>query len=119
MTLTELLQQLRTAPDQVQFSHVITVIDKNYDYSPQLFSNGQGEDTIINAAGSNEGSCKIFAFATLQQLEPAQTLACFGDYYRQDVLEHPHNTDHGNIRRFMRDGWDGISFEGMPLKAKG
>ncbi|NNF96141.1 MAG: hypothetical protein HKM94_04340 [Halobacteria archaeon] len=40
-----------------------------------------------------------------------ETLACFGKYYREDVLQHPQGTDHLNIRTFMRHGWSGIQFE--------
>ena len=64
---------------------------------------------MTNAAGSNEGSCKIFAFALHQQLTPEQTLNLFGDYY-QDVLNDPNGTSHQNIRNFMHSGWTGIKF---------
>ncbi len=45
-------------------------------------------------AGQNNGSCKIFAFGLAQDLSPEQTLACFGQFYRNDVLGFPENTDH-------------------------
>jgi hypothetical protein len=51
-------------------------------------------------------------------LTDEQTLHCFGTYYRDDVLNHPDNNDHRNIRLFMRYGWQGIMFEGDALKVK-
>ena len=60
----------------------------------------------------------LFAFAQKQQLSEAQTLACFGDYYRKDVLENPQGEDHQNIRQFMKSGWFGIAFSGDALAAK-
>jgi hypothetical protein len=48
-------------------------------------------------------------------LNEKQTLACFGKYYREDVLRHPENDDHANIRNFMLYGWEGIVFEGEAL----
>jgi hypothetical protein len=45
-------------------------------------------------------------------------LACFGSYYRKDVLENPNGTDHQNIRNFMNRGWEGISFEKEALGIK-
>lgn len=114
MSVTALLDQIRQHPADVQFASVMAVIADHYDYTPCAFRNG---DTV-NAAGQNEGSCKLFAFARLHGLDAAQTLACFGDYYRVDVLQHPHGSDHANIRNFMVRGWDGIAFDGEPLHAK-
>lgn len=118
MTLEQLLQQLTSAPDQVDFGQAIAVIDANYTFTPTAFDNGAGEQRVCNAAGSNEGSCKILAFAKLQALTQEQTLACFGEYYRRDVLQHPDGEDHANIRQFMRSGPDGVHFAQMPLAAR-
>ncbi|MFT4047340.1 MAG: HopJ type III effector protein [Solimonas sp.] len=49
----------------------------------------------------------MLAFAKLQGLSEAETLACFGRFYREDVLKNPDGTDHQNIRNFMRTGWRG------------
>ncbi len=89
-------------------------IDAHYVYTPTHFRNGCGDDAIDNAAGVNEGSCKIFAYARLQGLSEADTLALFGEHYAQ-VRAHPEGSDHANIRRFMRDGWAGISFTAQAL----
>ena len=114
MTCNELLDVIRHAPEQVDFAGVMRVIDENYDFTPTRFSNGE----LVNDVHENQGSCKIFSFAKLHQLRPEETLACFGDFYRQDVLQHPENQDHQNIRNFMRTGWAGVQFEGHPLAAK-
>lgn len=47
-----------------------------------------------------------------------ETLALFGDFYRNDVLKNPGGNDHQNIRNFMEFGWDGILFEGEALREK-
>lgn len=95
------------------FPETIAFIDENYDFTPTTFKNGNQ----INNAGENNGSCKIFAFAQLNQLTKEETLSLFGDFY-QDVLNTPEATDHQNIRNFMTFGWDGISFEGEVLVKK-
>jgi len=105
-------------PDKTEFNDVINIIDKHYNYIPMQFSNGAGNEKIINAAGENEGSCKIFSLARIHQLDDAQTLQCFGHYYRDDVLKHPENSDHSNIRTFIKYGWQHVSFEGDALTAK-
>ena len=114
MTLNDFLAKLDTAPDTIEFTDTMAVIEALYDYTPTAFQNGE----LSNAAGQNGGSCKLFSFARLQGLNEAQTLACFGRYYREDVLQHPQATDHQNIRNFIRDGWDGIVFKGDALQAR-
>ena len=99
----------------VSFDETIAVITENYQYQATEFSNGLNEDTVINKAGTNEGSCKIFAFAKIHQLDQQQTLNLFGDFYRQDVLNDPQETGHQNIRNFMKYGWAGICFKGEAL----
>lgn len=116
--LEQLIVKLKEDTDNVTFQEVIDVIAENYSYTPSQFSNGTGDTIVINEAGTNEGSCRIFAFAQLNQLSKEQTLHCFGDYYRQDVLENPDGNDHGNIRQFMRSGWPGICFEQTVLSLK-
>lgn len=109
--MNELLTQLIKSPETVEFSRVMDVISQHYQYSPISFKNGD----LYSDAGTNEGSCKIFYFAQLNQLSEAKTLALFGNYYREDVLQHPEGSDHGNIRNFMTTGWNGINFEGIAL----
>lgn len=114
MSLQALLEQLNNKPESVQFPQVIEVIDQNYDFTPTRFTNG---DTV-NEANQNNGSCKIFAFAQLHHLTASKALACFGEFYRHDVLQHPESEDHQNIRNFMRSGWSGIHFDGQALVKK-
>lgn len=105
------------AGDALDFEHTIAMISANFNYTPTRFSNGLSDTKVINEAGKNEGSCKIFAFAKLMQLDEDSTLKCFGRFY-QDVLNTPEATDHMNIRNFMKDGWTGIHFEGEALTTK-
>jgi len=115
VTVDELTTKIKSSPETVEFDEVIDCIDEHFEYTPTLFTNGRGHDQVVNQAGSNEGSCKIFAFATLHGLNEEQTLACFGRYYREDVLPNPEGSDHPNIRTFMRQGWHGIQFERTAL----
>jgi hypothetical protein len=113
LSLTQLLSQLSESADEITFEQVMQVINDNYSYTPTAFKNGD----VNNASGTNEGSCKIFTFAKLNNLNEAQTLACFGRFYRQDVLENPAGDDHGNIRNFIKTGWQGIEFDKVALTA--
>ncbi len=117
-SIEELLVQIRNQPESIDFTTVIATINNHYDYTPVSFFNGKDNDTVTNVAGTNEGSCKIFAFAQLHNLDQADTLACFGDYYRNDVLNNPDGNDHANIRTFIKYGWDGIVFNNTPLTPK-
>lgn len=114
MDLDTFLQKLKNTPDSIAFSDTMAVIEASYDFTPAAFKNGE----LMNEQGQNSGSCKLFAFAQLQALSPQQTLACFGAYYRDDVLKNPDGTDHQNIRNFMKTGWAGIKFDSNPLKPK-
>lgn len=114
MTLNDFLAKLHTDPDTLEFTDTMAVIDALYDYTPTAFQNGE----LHNAAGQNAGSCKLFSFARMQGFDEAQTLACFGRYYRDDVLQHPEATDHQNIRNFIKTGWAGVKFEGEALTVK-
>jgi len=118
MTLKKLLVALKRAPDAIDFNDVMDVIRDNYTYQETEFKNGLGHGVVINRAGTNEGSCKIFAFGQINNLSEPETLACFGDFYRSDVLLQPDGKDHQNIRNFIAYGWAGISFNGVALKRK-
>lgn len=113
-----LLNYLRHQPERVVFETVIETIDRHYHYTPTGFSNGLGKETLANPPGSDEGSCRIFAFALLLQLSEAETLACFGRYYREDVLLNPAGSNHKNIRNFLKYGWQGIQFSDKALTKK-
>jgi len=113
MTITAFIEKLKTTPKTVSFQETMQVIEDHYDFEPTSFTNGE----ITNNIGQNSGSCKLFAFAKLQQLNSEETLHCFGNYYT-DVLNTPAGNDHQNIRNFMKTGWNGISFSNDPLLLK-
>lgn len=94
------------------FQDVIAFIDENYHFTPISFKNGNQH----NEAGQNNGSCKVFSFAKLNNLSKEETLLLFCEHY-QDVLKTPQATDHQNIRNFMQFGWDGIIFDGEALQS--
>jgi hypothetical protein len=114
MNLNSFLEKLKQTPQNITFPETIVVIEENYTFSPTAFENGM----LHNAAGENSGSCKLFAFAEIQNLSTAATLSCFGAYYYEEVLGSPDGTNHQNIRNFMKTGWDGIAFYGEPLELK-
>lgn len=115
MTLTELLAGLQA--ERYDFEDVQAYILAHYDYTPTAFTNGLGDSCVRNAAGQNEGSCRLFAMAHLEGLNEEDTLRCFGRHYRH-VLADPAGQDHANIRQFMQHGWDGIRFDAVALAAR-
>lgn len=114
MNLDAFLKKLNDQPESITFAETMAVIDASYEFAPAAFTNGEAR----NEAGQNSGSCKLLAFALLNKLTKEQTLACFGAYYRDDVLKNPDGSGHQNIRNFMKTGWAGVAFDRMPLQAK-
>jgi hypothetical protein len=114
MSLSVFLKKVMDAPETITFDDSMSHIGEHYVFQETAFQNGD----IGNTAGQNSGSCKIFAFGHLNNLSEEQTLNCFGDYYRKDVLENPSGDDHQNIRNFMKNGWQGIRFQGEALILK-
>lgn len=113
MDIQSYLHLVKSGQD-LEFQDTIQLIHQHYLYTPTAFSNGLHEP-LLNPAGTNEGSCKIFAFGKLHDLTMEQTLSLFGSHYKS-VLSNPYADDHQNIRRFMQDGWAGIQFDGEALK---
>jgi hypothetical protein len=107
MTVDEFLEKLKSKPEKTDFSELMDVIEQYYSFTPTVFKNGD----LHNDAGENSGSCKLFSFAKKNDLSEEQTLACFGAYYREDVLQNPEADDHQNIRNFMKSGWAGVRFD--------
>ncbi|MCW2119149.1 HopJ type III effector protein [Flavobacterium sp. 7A] len=114
MKLEPFLEKLKQEPKSIAFADTIAVIEEKYNFIPTTFQNGNTH----NEAGTNSGSCKLFAFAKAQNFTQEQTLACFGSYYFEEVLGDTEGTSHQNIRNFMITGWDGIQFEGNALELK-
>lgn len=114
MKLEEFKSKLKNSPQEIDFSETIEVIETNYNFTPTAFKNGE----LYNAAGENSGSCKVFAFAQIQEFSKEETLACFGKYYFKDVLQDPEGNGHQNIRNFIKAGFEGLKLEGEPLSKK-
>lgn len=114
MNIESFKAKLKETPKLIEFSETMNVVDENYNFTPTAFSNG----TLENAIGQNSGSCKLFAFAKAQGFTKEETLACFGQFYFEDVLKNLYGTGHQNIRNFMKTSFDGLSFEGKPLTEK-
>lgn len=91
------------------FKDVLAFIEANYTYIPVEFYNGE----LVNPAGTNEGSAKIFSLAKLHNLSQLDTLKLFAEHY-QAVLADPKGDNHANIRNFIHYGW--LAFA-MPINA--
>ena len=114
MTIPEFKTKLKTTNlTAITFKETMQVIENYYNFNPTAFTNGD----IINNAGENNGSCKLFAFAMHQELIKEETLLCFGEHY-QSVLEDKNGTSHQNIRNFMKTSFKGLSFENEALTLK-
>ena len=109
--VNDLLVQLEAGT--AQFADVIRLIDMHYQHTPTAFQNGVQHNTTEQ----NQGSAKVLSFAKLNGLDQAQTLLLFAEHY-QSVLATPEGTDHQNIRQFIVNGWDGVTFEGEALAGK-
>ncbi len=96
--------------DQHRFADTLAFIDRWYEVQPSAFRNG----AVHNAEDQNQGSCKVLGLARLLQLTREQTLACFGEHYRE-VLATPEADNHHNLRRLQRDGLTDITFDRFPL----
>lgn len=114
MTIQQLLNKTNNNPEVIEFNDVMQCIDSHYEFTETAFTNGEHS----NAAGENNGSCKILYFAKMHNLNKVQTLNLFGQYYRHDVLNHPDSTDHQNIRQFMQYSFEKLRFSGVPLSEK-
>lgn len=90
----------------LKFADVLGFIDQNYHYTPIQFNNGE----VVNLAGTNEGSAKVFSLARLHGLNQLDTLKLFAEHY-QSVVATPDGTDHANIRNFMHYGWQGVGLQ--------
>lgn len=108
MTVTEFLQAIKQ-PEH-RFADTLAFIDANYQYTACAFDNAG----LHNAAGSNQGSCKIFGLALLENLSTYDALLAFGEHYRH-VLATPDGSDHANIRQLLKHGLESVHFNQLPL----
>ena len=111
MTLNELLQQLQAK--QIVFKDVLAYIEERYHYSASSFTNGNQH----NSDSENQGSARILYFAKLNNLSKEETLLLFAEHY-DAVTARPEGTDHQNIRQFLANGWEEVSFEKEVLTSK-
>lgn len=95
------------------FADTLAFIERHYAYQPQAFDNGP----LHNAAGENQGSCKILGLALLEGLNAEQALLCFGEHYRH-VESTPDGSDHANIRQLLKTGLEQVGFDTLPLARK-
>ena len=84
MTLSALLERLRRS--EADFEDSIAFVNAHYDYTPTRFTNGLGSDAVVNEAGKNEGSCRLFALAHVNGLSESDTVQLFGRFYRAPRL---------------------------------
>jgi len=113
MTLKDLLAAVYQQPESLVFDQVIATIDSEFYFTPTAFANG----SLKNSADQNQGSCKVFSFASKSGLSEPHTLTLFAEHYR-DVLANPDGDNHQNIREFMHQGWKAVSFQKIALKKK-
>ena len=113
MIIKELLAALYQQPETIQFEQVIAAIDAEFDFKPTAFIVGKQQ----NAAGENQGSCKVLAFAHSAGLSQKHALLLFAEHYRA-VLAEPDGSAHQNIRQFMEHSWQQVSFATKPLHKK-
>ena len=71
-----IVEQLKNTPEELAFSNVIAYIDEHYEFTPTKFTNGN----TVNEANQNNGSCKVFSFAKINQLSPEETLLCLASF---------------------------------------
>lgn len=113
MSIQQFLNKLKSTPTEITFLETMAVIEDGYNFTPTTFLNGE----LTNKAEENSGSCKIFAFGNHQKLSKEHTLYCFGEHYK-NVLQDPQGTSHQNIRSFIKNGFNGLSFRGEALTLK-
>ena len=106
--MTQFLARLKGG--HLAFADVIRYIEDHYTVHPTAFRNGNQ----YNEASQNQGSAKVLYFARLHDLNKEDTLLLFAEHYRA-VLDDPAGSNHQNIRQFMENGWEGVTFEGKVL----
>ncbi|CAM9235321.1 unnamed protein product [Choristocarpus tenellus] len=113
-SIDSLKLKLSEAPESINFEDTMNAIAESYNYTPKRFDNG----VASSDAGVNEGSCKVLSMGKIAGLTTDEVLTCFGEHFRS-VLEDPNGNSHGNIRAFMKSGWEGVSFpDGLSLTPK-
>lgn len=107
----ELIQRLKNK--KAKFVDVLAFIDERYLHTPTAFTNGKQ----YNTENENQGSAKVFSFAQINGISKEDTLLLFAEH-GEAVLATPDATDHQNIRQFILNGWEGVTFDGAALQVK-
>ena len=146
--LDSFLTTLKKEPTTIDFEQTMAAIEEGYDYSAVKFTCGELDSSAEQNQGSakifsfaklqklkKEATLELFGRFYRDDVR-AQYVLEFGsarlsDWYvvghlpvcmicaSAQVLKSPDGTDHGNIRNFMKTGWDGVSFpDGLALKEK-
>ena len=71
----------------------------------------------MNNLGENAATAKLLSFAALADLSDDETVLLWCEHYRS-VAETPQDTDHQNIRNFMKYGMAGVDMEEVCLTRK-
>lgn len=95
------------------FKDFLTIIDKEFDFTPCVFSIGKKE----NAAWENTGSLKVITYAIMMWYDTEETLKLFGEHYKE-VCETPDGESHPNIRALQEEGLESVHIVGIPLTIK-
>ncbi|WP_420845149.1 HopJ type III effector protein [Maribacter litopenaei] len=99
MTIKEFKVKLKESPKEITFLESMGIIESNYKFVPTAFKNGD----LKNEKGQNSGSCKVFAFALREGLSREETLACFGNYYFDEVLNYPRGRLTSKYQKFYKN----------------
>ena len=108
------IENLRSAQTgDCKFSDFIAMLDSCYTAKPISFKNGD----LMNNLGENAATAKLLSFAALADLSDDETVLLWCEHYRS-VAETPQDTDHQNIRNFMKYGMAGVDMEEVCLTRK-
>jgi hypothetical protein len=107
--IENLLRKVRTDASSLMFAETLEAIELGFEFFGVKFSCGD----VVSSSSENTGSSKVLSMAILVGLTDAETLACFGEHYR-DVLADPSGASHANIRALMATGLAGVKFPNGP-----
>jgi len=90
--------------DTMPFSDIMKTLDLHFTFRPTAFSVGDTKST----ENQNQKSLRVLSFAQLLKLSKEQTLKLWGEHYKQ-VLQEPEGSSHGNIRAFLKGGFECVN----------
>ena len=95
------------------FKDFLSIIDKEFNFTPCIFYIGKKE----NAAWENTGSLKVITYAIMMWYDTQEALKLFGEHYKE-VCETPDGDSHPNIRALQEEGLKSVHIVGTPLTMK-